>query len=481
MDVTNKLVNQLVKSAADVARDHDYMASCGNSFFCDNVSMYFAYTLPDTCTDSVRRHIENKFKDLPDCKIPSTTTTDCTIQIAVDPDTVTCEAITIKDDANKTILINSQATATTSLNLKKYNIFVGIGLGTSSASGICTKKVSLSATTSAAGTTKTELSLKSNTKFISSVTATGTSTGTLKSTHILSTSVSGVATSTTTLASIAFLDKYPRAAVAFSLRKINSTYTGPAIRVRRSQGNDEIDVYFTPDGSLDEQAIINFGGTGSVFVSKWYDQSGNFRHAESTDIQYQPLIYNGTISYKDNRPAILFDGYKFLEVPNTRATFEFMKSGNKATVLSVFHTNLSYGGIVGNSESSTGFSLYIPSAYEPVIRGNYDGEVLYFGLGGPFAVGRSGQVNKTSMVVAEVDPLNAVADQRTTMHVNNKAPLKNNTYLGVTAPRDSDYNLTIGVTAGFNLIGTLKEVVIWDTLVSTTSVKSEVNDYYNIY
>lgn len=95
MDVTNKLVSQLIKSAADVARDHDYMASCGNSFFCDNVSMYFAYTLPDSCTESVRRYIENKFKDLPSCG-SSSTTKDCTITIQDTTPVVSCPSITIQ-------------------------------------------------------------------------------------------------------------------------------------------------------------------------------------------------------------------------------------------------------------------------------------------------------------------------------------------------------------------------------------------------
>lgn len=95
MDVTNKLVNQLIKSAANVAREHDYMSSCGSSFFCDNVSMYFAYTLPDNCTDSVRRYIENKFKNLPECG-SSSSTIDCTVTIQDTTPVVSCPSITIQ-------------------------------------------------------------------------------------------------------------------------------------------------------------------------------------------------------------------------------------------------------------------------------------------------------------------------------------------------------------------------------------------------
>ncbi len=99
MDVTNKLISQLIKSAADVARDHDYMASCGNSFFCDSISDFFAYTLPDNCTDSVRRHIANKYKNLPECVYTpssSSITTDCTMAITDQTPVISCASITIQ-------------------------------------------------------------------------------------------------------------------------------------------------------------------------------------------------------------------------------------------------------------------------------------------------------------------------------------------------------------------------------------------------
>lgn len=95
MDVTNKLVNQLIKSAADIARDHDYMASCGSSFFCDSISDFFAYTLPDNCTDSVRRYISNKYKDLPGCQTGSLVT-NCTIAITDQTQITNCTSITIQ-------------------------------------------------------------------------------------------------------------------------------------------------------------------------------------------------------------------------------------------------------------------------------------------------------------------------------------------------------------------------------------------------
>ena len=481
MDVTNKLISQLIKSAADVARDHDYMASCGNSFFCDSISDFFAYTLPDNCTDSVRRHIANKYKNLPACTTSSTTTKDCTISIDIEPEIPPCIPITIKDDANKTLLITTTAQSVSTLAIKKYNVLSTTVSGKATSNPSLTKLTGVSSTVSATATSRPELIIRSNTVLSASVSGRATSNGNVKTTHTLISTVSGIGTTSLTLATIALLDKYPKAAVAFSLRKINSAYTGPAIRVRRSVGNDELDIYFNADGTLDETAITDFAGSGSVFVSKWYDQSGNFRHAESTNFEYQPLIYNGTITYKDNKPAILFDGYKFLEVPNTLSTFNYLHNGGKSTVLSVFHTNISYGGIVGTL-GGTGFSLEVPSAYEPVARAGYDGNVVYFGLGGSFTVGSS-QSKKTSLVIAEIDAINPVANQRVAMYVNNNPVKRNNTFAHPSSTKNADVNLTLGVANNYNLIGTLKEIIIWDVDMTTnrTTIQQQVNDYYNIY
>lgn len=56
------------------------------------------------------------------------------------------------------------------------------------------------------------------------------------------------------------LDTYPNAAVAYSLRKLRTSYTGSAIRVRRSWDNAEQDFGFDNSGDLDVNSIENFVG-----------------------------------------------------------------------------------------------------------------------------------------------------------------------------------------------------------------------------
>ncbi|WP_163408148.1 FG-GAP-like repeat-containing protein [Flavobacterium ajazii] len=97
------------------------------------------------------------------------------------------------------------------------------------------------------------------------------------------------------------------ATTAYSLRKLASTYSGYAIKVRRSSDNTLLDIGFNTNGELDTDALKTFTGNSSGFVTKWYDQSGNENHVEQTNINLQPRIVNGgIIEVLNKRPALYF-------------------------------------------------------------------------------------------------------------------------------------------------------------------------------
>lgn len=103
------------------------------------------------------------------------------------------------------------------------------------------------------------------------------------------------------------------AAVAYSLRKLSSDYTGNAIQVRRSLDNATLDIGFDGDGSIDSAAILTFVGIQDGYVSIWYDQSGNNRHLIKADLSQQPrIVSNGTFKYIGTKIAIDFSGNKGL-------------------------------------------------------------------------------------------------------------------------------------------------------------------------
>jgi hypothetical protein len=68
------------------------------------------------------------------------------------------------------------------------------------------------------------------------------------------------------------LDTYPNAAVAYSLRKLRSAYTGNAIRVRRNIDNAEQDFGFSGN-DLDTNSMLNFVGANLWTYSEEWDNA----------------------------------------------------------------------------------------------------------------------------------------------------------------------------------------------------------------
>ena len=108
------------------------------------------------------------------------------------------------------------------------------------------------------------------------------------------------------------LDTYTGAAAAYSLRKLRNSYSGAAIRVRRSSDNVETDIGFTSSGGLDETALTAFVGVNSGFVTAWYDQTNNTRNAIQATAANQPRIINaGTVERDGGKIAIFFNGTSY--------------------------------------------------------------------------------------------------------------------------------------------------------------------------
>jgi hypothetical protein len=104
------------------------------------------------------------------------------------------------------------------------------------------------------------------------------------------------------------LDVYTGAAAAYSLRKLRTSYTGAAIRVRRSSDNTEQDIGFV-GVDLDTVSLKNFVGANSGFVTTWYDQSGNARNAIQNTAANQPRVVNaGNVERQNGKPSVFLDG-----------------------------------------------------------------------------------------------------------------------------------------------------------------------------
>ena len=104
------------------------------------------------------------------------------------------------------------------------------------------------------------------------------------------------------------LNDYSGAAAAYSLRLLDNTYSGNAIKVRRSSDNTEQDIAFV-NNELDTATLETFAGAGDAFVTTWYDQSGNYYNVTQTTASKQPkIVSSGSTITTNSKPTIEFDG-----------------------------------------------------------------------------------------------------------------------------------------------------------------------------
>lgn len=107
------------------------------------------------------------------------------------------------------------------------------------------------------------------------------------------------------------LDTYTGATVAYSVRKLRTAYSGPALRVARLSDSAEQDIGFVTN-DLDTSAITSFVGGSNGFVVTWYDQSGNGNNA-TVAISVAPIIVNaGTLVTLNSKAAISAATGKYL-------------------------------------------------------------------------------------------------------------------------------------------------------------------------
>ncbi len=135
-------------------------------------------------------------------------------------------------------------------------------------------------------------------------TPTVTVTPSVTETNTPTPSVTTTATPSATPPNILLLDTYSGATVAYSVRKLRSSYSGSALRVRRSSDNTEQDIGFTGN-DLDTTSLSSFVGVSDGFITKWYDQSGSVNDLVQTTAANQMRIVNaGVIETSGGKPSI---------------------------------------------------------------------------------------------------------------------------------------------------------------------------------
>ena len=278
------------------------------------------------------------------------------------------------------------------------------------------------------------------------------------STHGIVGSISGVVP--------LLLDVYTNAAVAYSVRKLRTAYTGNAIRVRRASDNAESDIGFS-GGNLDTSSLTSFCSGTNGFVTTWYDQSGNSRNATQTTAANQPqIVSSGAVINVNTNPSLQFDG--------TNDIMKFIGNGTSSSntlfVLSKCN-NLtpSYQTItsIGSIKPSTAFAyLYFNASAA-------DKRIIYSDV-----LSSQDGSRTTNQELVAID----AASSSISMFVNNSSvSLTNNTRTLTTNLND----LQIGNDTQYNdpYNGNIQEVVLYTTAQTSnvSGINTNINTYYGIY
>lgn len=245
-------------------------------------------------------------------------------------------------------------------------------------------------------------------------------------------------------------------AAAYSVRKLSSTYSGAAIRVRRSSDNSEQDIGFDVNGDLDTSSLTTFVGGNNGLIAKWYDQSGNSNDGVQTNSSLQShIVASGTIRTQGGIPAVVQDATignpsnQFLDVSAISAVHNFI----------VFQQPAAGGGRAYYAESAAkalkldGFRI----DYEDGVNPRIDGVTNI----------------RTDYVLSEVKSLSGTVT----------SIINGSTDASGTANTLSVEALMGYPTAGGGIIALMQEMIFFsaDKSSDATAISTDINTYYSIY
>lgn len=271
------------------------------------------------------------------------------------------------------------------------------------------------------------------------------------------------------------LDLFPNAEVAYSLRKLSSTYTGSAVRIRRVSDNSQLDIGFDSNGNLDTTTLSSFVGASSGTVSVWYDQSGNNKNMTQTASTSQPvLVSGGTTLIDKNRPIINFDGVNNFLVGSTNTS-------QIGFVFAVYNTGLNGQFRMGQSLSTSDTASFnIDTIYD----GSATTNIRFLELTPSNSIFRGNTNIRNSKVLSTYSSNGS----SWTAWVNSNLE----TLIFVSGANsgnwfgDYQYNLylqRLNRLNSFNSAARVQEIIIYNSNQSTnrTAIESNINSYYQIY
>ena len=291
------------------------------------------------------------------------------------------------------------------------------------------------------------------------------------------------------------LNDYSGAAAAYSLRLLDNTYSGNAIKVRRSSDNAEQDIAFV-NNELDTASLETFAGAGDAFVTTWYDQSGSGNDATQTTASAQPkIVSSGSTILENGKPAVSYDGGDNLLIwNNTTAPTLFQDMSDAISVLLVekataisnsngswFNGNTTFELRENSNATGTGVTFSI----------GYSNYTFGFGVSDNYTTNAeiefSGTITSAQRLSASfvngdnldvyLNSSSGISTTFTTATGDRSVGTGNSTLVIGSRSRDS------GQADTSYFLGTMQEIVLYKSNESAnrTGIETNINDFYSIY
>lgn len=282
----------------------------------------------------------------------------------------------------------------------------------------------------------------------------------------------------------------PGAHVAYSLRKVISTYSGPVVRVRRSSDNTTIDL--TAD-QITDGTLTAFVGAGDGFVNILYNQTATTSRDLNQGTTFnQPILVEAGVIYTENgKPSMKFDGSRFLSAGNlAHWTFLHSQKSSVFSVQKIAGTNPdTLYGIWATGQSISGTRMAYLRYDDRSGSGFNDNWFHVIGNSGTVVSNTTiNQFTPNKLLTARVhgDPANATLLNRSFTGVDSNSLVNLNTGATSLSTSNPTHALRLGdANSGWRLVGAISEVIIYfngtdNAQAFDSSIDSEMKTYYSI-
>jgi len=277
------------------------------------------------------------------------------------------------------------------------------------------------------------------------------------------------------------LDTYSGSAAAYSLRALNSVYTGALIKVRRASDNAEQDIYDKYDGSLNVDALESFCSGTNGFVTTWYDQSGNGYDATQSTAASQPqIVSSGSVITENGKPSVEFDGINdnFIQ---SNINILNDKIGGSMFVINKCDTTIVSGESVVDVSFTGGSStrLWIAQGRTTALRYETGGRRL--------STDTFSEITSDTNISTQglISSICNYQNQDLFLYQNATKVAENLNFQSSGNSESVNSDMAIGSSTGNSRYwdGNIQEIVIYDTDQSSnrTGIETNINDFYNIY